>query len=253
MPEKINDRKLVDSTVEKETRTLADFYDMQRRAVSSFDLPVNDYRDTVADIMINQVGVKVKIDGQTEHIMLSDLDKVYTNIQGNMKDVSYLYGSSVKRGSRIDFDSGAIGLVWSIPDDDIVSESSKALILNNQIEFFRISSGYDEDPDSPTYGDAQESVLLDLKTVDAFVERVDGQIRSHDVGILYDTVVRAYTFQKDVIADPELRVGDVAKVLGKYFDVNDVDNLTSGITKVQLKNSRTVYDDWIIKPFIDNA
>ena len=253
MPEKINDRKLVDSTVEKETRTLADFYDMQRRAVSSFDLPVNDYRDTVADIMINQVGVKVKIDGHTEHIMLSDLDKVYTNIQGNMKDVSYLYGSNVKRGSRIDFDSGAIGLVWSIPDDDIVSESSKALILNNQIEFFRISSGYDEDPDSPTYGDAQESVLLDLKTVDAFVERVDGQIRSHDVGILYDTVVRAYTFQKDVVAEPELRIGDVAKVLGKYFDVNDVDNLTSGITKVQLKNSRTVYDDWIIKPFVDNT
>lgn len=238
-----------DSTLDKQTNTLADYYDMQQKAVSSFDLPVDDYRHTVADLMINQVGVKVKIDGTMEHIMLSDLDRVYTNIQGNMKDVSYLYPSNARRGSRIDFPNGAVGLVWSIPDDDIVSKSSKALILNNHVGFFRTLSGYDEDPKSPTYGDSIDNMLLSVKDIDCFVERVDGEIRAHDVGILYDTVIRMYTFQSDVTKNPEIKVGDVAKVLGKYFDVNDVDNLTSGISKIQLANSRTSYDDWKVKPF----
>lgn len=242
-----------DSILSPETKTLADLYDMQKEAVSSFDLPIEDYRLEVADLMINKVGVKVKIDGSTEHIMLSDLDRVYTNIQGNMKDVSYLYPSNARRGSRIDFANGAVGLVWSIPDDDIVSKSSKALILNNRVSFYRTFSGYDEDPDSPTYGDSIDNMLLDVKQIDCFVERVDGEIRAHDVGILYDTVIRMYTFQSEVTKNPEIRVGDVAKVLGKYFDVNDVDNLTSGITKIQLANSRTSYDDWNIKPFEPSA
>lgn len=249
MVDKLDDRHIDDSTVEKEqnSRTLVDYYDMQKQATSSFDLDVTTYRDAIADLMIQQVGVKVSIDGTTEHIMLADLDRIYTNLQGNMKDVTYLFATTAKRGSRVDFPNGAIGMVWSIPDDDIVAKSSKMLIFNSNVQFFRRMSGYDEDVNSPTYGDAIENTLLDMKLSPCFVERIDGEIRAHDVGILQESILRMFTFQSEVKKDPEIKIGDVAMIDGAYYDVGDVDNFTSGITRIQLKNSRTAYDEWKVQ------
>ena len=252
MSDKLNDYSIPSSAMDldgRATKTLADYYDAQNRAASAFEIPVDEYRDMLADLTINQIGIPVLVDGQREHIMLADLEKVITNIQGNMKSADFLHASKVKRGSRIDFDNGAVGLCWSIPDDDIVSLSSILIILNNRIEFFRIASGYDENPNSPTYGDSITNTLYTIQTVDAFVERIDGQIRAQDNGIFHDSVLRVFTFEKDVMSEPKLKLGDIAKINSKYYEVNDIDDFTSGVTRLQLAKTRTDYDGWTVEPF----
>lgn len=231
------------STVEENkrlTQTPADDYDVAKNAISSFDLPIDDFTLMVNDLMINQLGTKVLVDGQEEYVLISDLEKIFSNLQSNMKNCTFLHSTKAKRGSRIDFESGASAVVYTIPDDGYISYSGKLVIFNSKLYFYDIESVTDEDPNSPTYGDFTQPRKILRQTLDCFIEKADGQVRHQDVGILQDTTLRVIGIQDEV---DKIEVGDLVAFQDKYYEVNDFDLITSGIITIQLRNTRNNYDN----------
>lgn len=232
-----------ESTIEESRRltpTPVDDYDAAKNAISSFDLPIDDFTEMVNDLTINQLGTGVKVDGKREYILLSDLAKIYTNLQSNMKNCTFLHSTRAKRGSRIDFDKGASAVVYSIPNDDFVSYSAQIVIFNSVLEFYELPNEVDDDPRSPTYGDFVQNKKILKNKIDCFIEKANGDVRHQDVGILQDTVLRVIAIQDEV---PSVTVGDTVHFQGKYYEVNDYDDITSGIITIQLRNTRNNYDN----------
>lgn len=235
-----------DSTVgknQKEMQTTADVFDAIYSAPSTFDLPLDDIQTYVNDLLINQIGTKVFVDGQPEFIITSDLKKIYSNIQSNMKDATFLHTSVAKRGSIVEFPNGSKAIVYSIPNDDIVINSARIVIFNNHIDFFRPRVEYDEDPHSPTYGDVTEILFMIEQSVPVFIEKIGVDFRNQDVGLLHDTVYRVIGAQSQVNS----KVGDVVMVEDKYYEISDIDTLTSGVCTIQLRTTRDNYDKYVIK------
>lgn len=236
----------IDSTVgrsQQESQTTADIFDAVYSAPSTFDLPLEDIKDYVNDLMINQIGTRVLVDGQPEFVITSDLKKVYSNIQSNMKEATFLHTTVAKRGSIIEFPNGSQAIVYSIPNDDIVINSARIVIFNNHIDFFRPRVEYDEDPHSPTYGDVKEMLFMVEQSVPVFIEKIGVDFRNQDVGLLHDTVYRVVGSQSQI----ETRVGDVVRVEGRYYEISDVDTLTMGVCNIQLRTTRDNYDKYVIK------
>lgn len=236
----------IDSTVgrsQQQNQTTADIFDAVYSAPSTFDLPLEDIKDYVNDLMINQIGTRVLIDGQPEFVITSDLKKVYSNIQSNMKEATFLHTTVANRGSIIEFPNGSQAIVYSIPNDDIVINSARILIFNNQIDFFRPRVEYDEDSHSPTYGDVKEMLFMIEQSVPVFIEKTGVDFRNQDVGLLHDTVYRVVGAQNQI----ETRVGDVVRVEGRYYEISDVDTLTMGVCNIQLRTTRDNYDKYVIK------
>lgn len=232
-----------ESTIEESRRltpTPVDDYDAAKNAISSFDLPIDDFTEMVNDLTINQLGTGVKVDGKQEYILLSDLAKIYTNLQSNMKNCTFLHSTRAKRGSRIDFDKGASAVVYSIPNDDFVSYSAQIVIFNSVLEFYELPNEVDDNPRSPTYGDFVQNKKILKNKIDCFIEKANGDVRHQDVGILQDTVLRVIAIQDEV---PSVTVGDTVHFQGKYYEVNDYDDITSGIITIQLRNTRNNYDN----------
>lgn len=231
-----------ESTIEESRRltpTPVDDYDAAKNAISSFDLPIEDFTEMVNDLTINQLGTGVKVDGKREYILLSDLRKIYTNLQSNMKNCTFLHSTRAQRGSRIDFDKGAVAVVYSIPNDDFVSYSAQIVIFNSVLNFYDLPKEVDDNPNSPTYGDFVQTKKILKNTISCFVEKANGDVRHQDVGILQDTVLRVIAIQDEV---PSITVGDIVKFSNKYYEVNDFDDITSGIITIQLRNTRNNYD-----------
>ena len=236
----------IDSTVgrsQQQNQTTADIFDAVYSAPSTFDLPLEDIKDYVNDLMINQIGTRVLIDGQPEFVITSDLKKVYSNIQSNMKEVTFLHTTVAQRGSIVEFPNGSQAIVYSIPNDDIVINSARIVIFNNQIDFFRPRVEYDEDPHSPTYGDVKEMLFMIEQSIPVFIEKIGVDFRNQDVGLLHDTVYRVVGSQNRI----ETRVGDVVRVEGRYYEISDVDTLTTGVCNIQLRTTRDNYDKYVIK------
>lgn len=236
----------IDSTVgrsQRQNQTTADIFDAVYSAPSTFDLPLEDIKDYVNDLMINQIGTRVLIDGQPEFVITSDLKKVYSNIQSNMKEVTFLHTTVAQRGSIVEFPNGSQAIVYSIPNDDIVINSARIVIFNNHIDFFRPRVEYDEDPHSPTYGDVKEMLFMVEQSVPVFIEKIGVDFRNQDVGLLHDTVYRVVGSQSQI----ETRVGDVVRVEGRYYEISDVDTLTMGVCNIQLRTTRDNYDKYVIK------
>ena len=240
--------ELLNSTVGKEqlqrqTQTTADIFDAVYSAPSTFDLPLDEIKNYVNDLMINQIGTKVFVDNNPEFIITSDLKRVYTNIQSNMKEATFLHSTCAKRGSIIEFPNKSKAIVYDIPNDDIVMFSAKIVIFNSELNFYRPFEEYDEDTKSKTYGDMVKFMLLLDKKIPVFIERIDGQIRNDDVGILHDSVYRVIGSDSMINANVE----DVVTINGKYYEISDIDKLTSGICVLQLRTTRDNYDDYIVK------
>lgn len=236
----------IDSTVgrsQQQTQTTADIFDAVYSAPSAFDLPLEDIKDYVNDLMINQIGTRVLVDGQPEFVITSDLKKVYSNIQSNMKEVTFLHTTVAQRGSIVEFPNGSQAIVYSIPNDDIVINSARIVIFNNHIDFFRPRVEYDEDPHSPTYGDVKEMLFMIEQSIPVFIEKIGVDLRNQDVGLLHDTVCRVVGSQSQI----ETRVGDVVRVEGRYYEISDVDTLTTGVCNIQLRTTRDNYDKYVIK------
>lgn len=236
----------IESTVgrnQRDSQTTADIFDAVYSAPSTFDLPLEDIKDYVNDLMINQIGTRVFIDGQPEFIITSDLKKIYSNIQSNMKEATFLHTTIAERGSIVEFPNGSQAIVYNIPNDDIVINSARIVIFNNHIDFFRPRVEYDEDPKSPTYGDVKEMLFMIEQSVPVFIEKIGVDFRNQDVGLLHDTVYRVVGSQKQI----ETRVGDVVRVEDSYYEVSDVDILTKGVCNIQLRTTRDNYDKYVIK------
>lgn len=236
----------IESTVgrnQRDSQTTADIFDAVYSAPSTFDLPLEDIKDYVNDLMINQIGTRVLVDGQPEFVITSDLKKVYSNIQSNMKEATFLHTTVAQRGSIVEFPNGSQAIVYSIPNDDIVINSARIVIFNNHIDFFRPRVEYDEDPHSPTYGDVKEMLFMVEQSVPVFIEKIGVDFRNQDVGLLHDTVYRVVGSQSQI----ETRVGDVVRVEGRYYEISDVDTLTMGVCNIQLRTTRDNYDKYVIK------
>ena len=236
----------IDSTVgrsQQQNQTPADIFDAVYSAPSAFDLPLEDIKDYVNDLMINQIGTRVLVDGQPEFVITSDLKKVYSNIQSNMKEVTFLHTTVAQRGSIVEFPNGSQAIVYSIPNDDIVINSARIVIFNNHIDFFRPRVEYDEDPHSPTYGDVKEMLFMIEQSIPVFIEKIGVDFRNQDVGLLHDTVYRVVGSQSQI----ETRVGDVVRVEGRYYEISDIDTLTTGVCNIQLRTTRDNYDKYVIK------
>lgn len=236
----------IESTVgrnQRDSQTTADIFDAVYSAPSTFDLPLEDIKDYVNDLMINQIGTRVFIDGQPEFIITSDLKKIYSNIQSNMKEATFLHTTIAERGSIVEFPNGSQAIVYNIPNDDIVINSARIVIFNNHIDFFRPRVEYDKDPKSPTYGDVKEMLFMIEQSVPVFIEKIGVDFRNQDVGLLHDTVYRVVGSQKQI----ETRVGDVVRVEDSYYEVSDVDILTKGVCNIQLRTTRDNYDKYVIK------
>ena len=227
----------------RETQTPADIFDVVYNSESTFDLPIEDTRLLVNDLMIHQIGTKVLVDGQTEFILTSDLRKRYSNLHNNMKDCSFLHATRAKRGSIVTFPNESQALVFDIPNDDIVSYSARIVVFNNRLDFFRPEVTYDEDPKSPTYGDEISFLLRTEKSIPVFIEKVDGYLKNQDVGLLHDSVYKVIGSQEMITANVE----DVVRVADKYYEISDIDKLTSGICVLQLRSSRNEYDKYVVK------
>lgn len=235
-----------DSTVginSRETRTTADVFNATYKAPSSFDLPINDITTLVNDLFINQIGIKVLVDGEVEFIMTSDLKKRYSNLQNNMKDATFLHSTVAKRGSIVTFPNNTKAIVYDIPNDDIATYSGRIVIFNNNLDFFHPTVEYDENPKSKTYGDELHFMLVLNKSIPVFIEKIDGSLRNQDVGLLHDSIYRVIGSQELITANVE----DVVMINDKYYEISDVDKLTSGIAILQLRTTRDNYDKYIIK------
>lgn len=236
----------IDSTVgrsQTDSQTTADIFDAVYSAPSTFDLPLDDIKDYVNDLMINQIGTRVLVDGQPEFVITSDLKKIYSNIQSNMKEATFLHTTVAKRGSIIEFPNGSKAIVYNIPNDDIVINSARIVIFNNHIDFFRPRVEYDENPNSPTYGDVKEMLFMIEQSVPVFIEKIGVDFRNQDVGLLHDTVYRVIGSQNQI----DTKVGDVVTVEGGYYEISDVDTLTSGVCTIQLRTTRDNYDKYVVK------
>lgn len=236
----------IDSTVgrsQRESQTTADIFDAIYSAPSTFDLPLDDIKTYVNDLLINQIGTRVLVDGQPEFIITSDLKKIYSNIQSNMKEATFLHTSVAKRGSIVEFLNGTQAIVYNIPNDDIVILSARIIIFNNHIDFFRPRVEYDENPKSSTYGDVKEILFMREQSVPVFIEKIGVDFRNQDVGLLHDTVYRVIGSQNQI----DTKVGDVVMVEGRYYEISDVDTLTSGVCNIQLRTTRDNYDKYVIK------
>jgi len=236
----------IDSTVgrsQTDSQTTADIFDAVYSAPSTFDLPLDDIKDYVNDLMINQIGTRVLVDGQPEFVITSDLKKIYSNIQSNMKEATFLHTTVAKRGSIIEFPNGSKAIVYNIPNDDIVINSARIVIFNNHIDLFRPRVEYDENPNSPTYGDVKEMLFMIEQSVPVFIEKIGVDFRNQDVGLLHDTVYRVIGSQNQI----DTKVGDVVTVEGGYYEISDVDTLTSGVCTIQLRTTRDNYDKYVVK------
>lgn len=198
----------------------------------AFDLPINEVKGYVSDLMV-QIGENVTVDGVSTKIMIADLERIYSNLQQNMKNTVFLYDTTVTRGSRVNFEDGKVAIVYNNPNDDIVSKSAQILICNSSPEIYRYGEVYDTNRKSPTYGDIISKGLSLRGTAYGFIERLTAKEKQFDVGLLHDAILRFVTFKS---TDTDL--GDIFKYKGKQYRVIDVDDITEGILVIQLASVR---------------
>lgn len=198
-----------------------------------FDLPTDEVKGYVKSLM-EQIGESVVIDDTiSTKIMIADLERVYDNLQQNMKRTVFKHDVVVSRGSRIHFNDGRIAIVYTVPNDDIVSKSAQILLCNSKVEVLTYGEVYDTDPNSKTFGDIISKGLVHKEFCDGFIERLTAKEKQFDVGLLHDAILRFVTFQ-----NANIDFEDIIIYKNKHYRVIDVDDITDGILVVQLATVR---------------
>lgn len=199
----------------------------------AFDLPINEVTGYVDDLMA-QIGENVMIDGVSSKVMIADLERVYSNMHQNMKRTVFLLNTKVRRGSKVEFEDGKTAIVYTEPNNDIVSKSAEILLCNSQISFYKYGEVYDTDPTSPSYGDIVSKGLNLKGEYFGFIERLTAKEKQFDVGLLHDAILRFVTFRNS-----DIELDDIAIYKNKKYRVIDVDDITEGILVIQLANVRS--------------
>lgn len=201
--------------------------------MAGFDLPIDEVKGYINDLM-DQIGEDVVIDYTINtKVMIADLEKIYSNLQQNMKQLVLLYDVVINRGSRVDFADGKIGIVYIVPNDDIVSKSTQIVLCNCDSEVLTYGETYNTDPNSKTFGDVLTRGLIHKSYIDGFIERLSAKEKQFDVGLLHDSVLRLITFQNAQIA-----LEDILIYRNKNYKIIDIDDITEGILVVQLATVR---------------
>ena len=200
--------------------------------VSGFDLPIEEIKGYISDLMV-QIGEDVTIDGIPSKAMLADVERIYSNLEQNMKQIVLLYETEVERGSIIIFDEGKVAIVYTVPNDDIVSLSAKIVVCNSKPTVWRYEETFDEDPSSTKFGDIKTKGLVIKGSHDGFIERLTAREKQMDVGLLHDAILRFIT-----VTSADIVLGDTVKYKNKQYKVIDADDITDGILVIQLANVR---------------
>ncbi|WP_336786951.1 hypothetical protein [Paenibacillus sp. MMO-177] len=199
----------------------------------AFDLPIDDVTSYVEELLV-QIGEDCVVDGVPTKIMISDLQKAYSNIDENSKQAVVSKKIPINKGSTIQFTSGKTALVYTIPNDDIVSLSMTVLMCNANVEVFRYGQIFDEDPTSSTFGDMLNDGETSKGIVIGFIERLTAREKQYDVGLLHESVLR---FISDV--DSDIQLEDIVVFKNKKYRVVDIDDITEGLHVVQLASVRS--------------
>jgi len=190
------------------------------------DLPIDDVKVYVNDLL-DQIGKSCTIDGISTKIMLSDLEYTRSFLEENMKQAVIPQGVSVHRGSKVLItDSGLTGIVYTNPNDDLVSLSVRLLICNSSIQVKTYVKVYDKDT-----GDLTGNTSSLSTAITGFIERVSATEKQYDMGLLHETVLRFITF-----AGASIKMDDSVQFNNKNYKVIDINELTDGLLMVQLAN-----------------
>lgn len=199
----------------------------------AFDLPIDDVTGYVEDLLL-QIGADCTVDGVSTKIMISDLQRAYSNIDENSKQAVLSKKIVVDKGSVVNFTDGRNALVYTIPNDDMVSYSMNILMCNSTIEVFRYAEVYDEDKTSKTFGDIVSSGEMSQGFVIGFIERLTAREKQYDVGLLHESVLRFIS-----VVGSDLKMEDIVVFKTKKYRVVDIDDITEGLHVVQLASVRS--------------
>lgn len=181
----------------------------------ALNLPIEESIEIIRDIM-EQLGVEAIIDGVSTRIMVSDLNRDYDRRSDHIKQTTVLKEVPIRRGSEVLFNDGNSAIVYTIPNDDIVSNSCKLLMCNGTLQKIERQTEYDENT-----GDVLGEQEILVAEYPAFIERKSGGETLIDAGISHEATAQAV-----VALSADISLGDRLEVQGKRFRVTDVDDMT---------------------------
>lgn len=182
----------------------------------ALDLPISDVKEYVESFM-QQIGIDCTIDGIPTKVMLSDVSTYY-NLHENMKQAVLLRDIPVRRGSKIITQNG-VSLVYTMPNDDLVSWSVKILMCNATLELIRQDIVYDEDT-----GDIISDSGSSANMIDGFIERAGALDKIYDLGIINE-----YAMKLTICSDTDVCVNDRIRYRNRLYRVIDINDMTGGL------------------------
>lgn len=187
----------------------------------ALDLPISDIMVYVNDAL-QQFGSKCQIDGSATYIMMSNIDKQNTN--DNLKQAVISKNISVKKGSKIVFDDGKVAIVYTVPNDDMVSYSSQLLMCNGKIQLLEENTVYDENT-----GKIISKSLDVKKELDGYIERESYDEKNIDLGLSQEERLKFVTF-----IDNDVKINDLVLFKDKKYKVIDIDNVVDGLLIIRI-------------------
>lgn len=181
----------------------------------ALNLPIEESVELLKGIM-EQLGVDATVNGVPTKIMVSDLNRDYSRFSDHIKQATVLKEVPLQRGSEVRFADGNSAIVFTIPNDDIVSNSCKLLMCNGVLQKVQIETQYDENT-----GDILSEQEVIVAEYPAFIQRRSGGEMLIDAGIFHEATVQAIT-----ALGCDLAHGDKVEINGKSFRVTDVDDMT---------------------------
>jgi hypothetical protein len=192
------------------------------KPMQTVDLPINEVTGYLEGLL-NQLGDECTIDGVQTKIMISDLIRIYDYIQENQKQAVVSKTITIKRGSKVLFHDGRKAMAYTIPNDDIVSYSTKLLMFNASLVIKNNEPTYNDDGDIISLDDSDRAVI------DGFIERVTYNDKQFDVGVLPQIILRFTTYP-----DSQIKLNDNVMYKGKKYKVLDVNDVTEGLLVIEL-------------------
>lgn len=190
------------------------------------ELPIDEVTGYLEGLLIG-LGTECTINEIPTRVMMSDLTKTYNNIEQNSKQVVVSKSVNVKRGDPVAFPDGRTAIVYTMPNDDVVSYSVRFLMCNSLVRFTRKGNDIYDEETGDLLVDATENEVL----TDGFIEIMNSTSQEYDMGRTTRGNVRFTTYP-----DMDIKVGDVAHYEGKMYDVYHIDDITEGRLSVTMKN-----------------
>jgi len=195
---------------------------------NSLGIPVSDIRDIISDVM-ETLGEPIEINGLTTVATIVDAKEAITVFRQNLKQIVVLYNIPIERGDLVYFRTDKIGIIYNIPNEDIVSYNAEMLVFNSSIDIHKDEVVYDEDINSSTYGSIISSGENFQFTQKGYIERLTTSEQLTDMGY---RIFTSFKFITDVSFVPDY--ADIIYFKGKRFKINDIDTVTRGLVTIEI-------------------